>query len=303
MSDDVINIKNLVKRYGKDTVLNDVSFNVKEGSIVGLIGPNGAGKTTIMKIIGGLVNKTEGSLSIFNKSDEKGLSDSRRNMSFIIEEPYIKGNMSAFENLKKQCIQKGITDDNRIDEVLKFVKLDNTGNKPAKSFSLGMKQRLGIANALLSKPKIMVLDEPINGLDPKGIVEIRELLLSLNKEHKTTIVISSHILSELELLCSNFIFVNKGKIKGEYTLQELSDKCNEYYYINTSDNDKAFKVICDIFKYEKIERVDNGAIKLYEGTNNILKISMALYEAGSIPVELVNNKMNLEEFYLKLIED
>ena len=193
MSEIIVEVKNLTKQYGRQMALDGVSFQIRRGSIVGLIGPNGAGKTTIMKIMGGLAFPTGGELEMYGVTDEKGLNHARTRMSFMIETPYEKEKMTARENLEKQRLQKGIPDKNRVDEVLKIVNLQNTGKKVVKNFSLGMRQRLGLANALMGKPEFMVLDEPINGLDPEGIVEIRELFRKLNKEGITVIMISHDI--------------------------------------------------------------------------------------------------------------
>ena len=207
MSEILIDVKELEKQYIKQKAVNNATFQITKGMICGLIGPNGAGKTTIMKMLGGLAIPTGGSISIFGETSEVGLAKARTRMSFMIETPYAKEKMTARENLEIQRIQKGVPNKKRIDEVLEIVNLTDTGKKPVKNFSLGMRQRLGIANALLTKPEIMVLDEPVNGLDPEGIVEIRELLLRLNREEHITIIISSHILSELSLLCTDYIFI------------------------------------------------------------------------------------------------
>ena len=225
MADVVINIKNLTKQYMKQKAVDDISFQIKEGMICGLIGPNGAGKTTIMKMLGGLVLPTNGHIFLYSNNSEEGLAHARSRMSFMIETPYAKEKMSARENLEKQRIQKGIPDKKRVDEVLDIVGLSDTGKKLVKNFSLGMRQRLGIANALLTKPEVMILDEPNNGLDPEGIVEIRELLLRLNREEHITIVISSHILSELSLLCTDYIFIHHGKLIKAVEAEELKRIC------------------------------------------------------------------------------
>ena len=295
MSEILLETKNIVKQYGKQRALDDVSMEIKKGSIVGLIGPNGAGKTTLMKVIGGLVYPTEGELSIFGATDEKGLNHGRSRMSFMIESPYLKEAMTARENLEKQRLQKGIPDKKRIDEVLETVDLTNTGKKTVKKFSLGMKQRLGLAIALLGKPEMMILDEPINGLDPDGIAEIRELLLKLNKEEKMTIVISSHILSELSLLCSEYIFMNKGQIIDRLSDEELKNECSDYYRIDTTDNEKASVVLSGSLNISKFDVSGDGSIRIYEGLDRIEEISKALYEAGTVPLELYKNRINLEE--------
>lgn len=302
MSEIITEIKHMTKQYGRQLALDDVSFQIRKGSIVGLIGPNGAGKTTIMKIMGGLVFPTEGELQMFGESTEKGLNHARTRASFIIETPYAKGGMSARENLEKQRLQKGIPDKGRIDEVLKIVKLEDTGKKEFKKFSLGMKQRLGIANALLGKPELMVLDEPINGLDPEGIVEIRELLKKLNREEKVTIVISSHILSELSLLCTDYIFINHGKIIDTLTAEELNAECSEYYHIDTDNNELASAILTNECGIGRLEILENGSIRIYEGLEDIHRISKALYEGGVIPTILARNEANLEDYYMKKVQ-
>ena len=302
MSEIIADVKNISKQYGKQLALDDVSFRIRKGSIVGLIGPNGAGKSTIMKIMGGLVFPSAGELQLFGESGEKGLNHARTRSSFIIETPYAKNGLSARENLEKQRLQKGIPDKGRIDEVLRIVKLEDTGKKVFKNFSLGMKQRLGIANALLGKPELMVLDEPINGLDPQGIVEIRELLKNLNKEEKVTIVISSHILSELSLLCTDYVFINHGKIMDVLSAEQLKEECSEYYQIDTDNNELASAILTNECGIGKLEVMESGGIRIYEGLERIRDISKALYEGGAIPTVLARNEANLEDYYMKKVQ-
>ena len=302
MSEIIVDVKDLTKQYGAQKALDNVSFQIKKGSIVGLIGPNGAGKTTIMKIMGGLAFPTGGKLEMYGASDEKGLNHARTRMSFMIETPYEKDKMTAYENLEKQRLQKGIPDKNRVNEVLEIVNLQNTGKKIVKNFSLGMKQRLGLANALMGKPEFMVLDEPINGLDPEGIVEIRELFRKLNKEENITMVISSHILSELSLLCTDYIFINHGQIKGIFTADELKEACSEYYHIDTDNNEKASAILTNNCGIKKIEALEDGSLRIYDGLDNIRNISKTLYDNGIIPTELSRNEVNLEDYYMKMVQ-
>ena len=301
MSDVIVNVSGLTKIYGNQKALDDVSFKIRKGSIVGLIGPNGAGKTTIMKTLGGLVFPTSGEIEMYGAKDEKGLNHARTRMSFMIETPYEKERLSARENLEKQRLQKGIPDKDRIEEVLKIVNLEGTGKKMVKNFSLGMRQRLGLANALLAKPEFMVLDEPINGLDPEGIVEIRELFRKLNKEENITLVISSHILSELSLLCSDYIFINHGKIKGIFTEDELKAACSEYILIDTDNNEKAGAVLVNNCKIEKMEVMADSGIRIYEKLDEIHDISRTLYENGIIPTTIAKNSVSLEDYYMKML--
>ncbi len=303
MSDVIVDVRNLSKQYGTQKALDDVSFQIKKGSIVGLIGPNGAGKTTIMKIMGGLAFPTGGELEMYGATDEKGLNHARTRMSFMIETPYEKEKMTARENLEKQRLQKGIPNKSRVDEVLEIVNLQDTGKKIVKNFSLGMRQRLGLANALMGKPEFMVLDEPINGLDPEGIVEIRELFRKLNKEDDITMVISSHILSELSLLCTDYIFINHGQIKGVFTADELRAACSEYYHIDTDNNEKASSILTRECGIETIEALEDGSLRIYEGLDDIHNISKTLYDNGIIPVELSKNEVNLEDYYMRMVQE
>ena len=303
MRENVVEVNKLTKQYGKHKALDEVSFTIRKGSIVGLIGPNGAGKTTIMKILGGLAFPTGGEMKLYGAADEKGLNHARTRMSFMIETPYEKKNMTARENLEKQRLQKGIPDKKRIDEVLDIVDLKDTGKKAVKNFSLGMKQRLGLANALLGKPELMILDEPTNGLDPEGIVEIRELFRKLNKDEDITIVISSHILSELSLLCTDYIFINNGRIKGIFTSDELKAACSEYYLIDTDNNERAGAILANDCGISRLEVMEDGKIRIYDGLDDIRSISKKLYENGVIPIELSLNEVNLEDYYMKLVKD
>lgn len=301
MGEVIIDVKNLTKQYMNHNAITDVSFQIKEGMICGLIGPNGAGKTTIMKSLGGLILPTQGSISIYGATTEKALAAARSRMSFMIETPYAKERMSARENLEKQRLQKGIADKNRVEEVLEIVGLSETGKKEVRNFSLGMRQRLGIAIALLSKPEIMILDEPTNGLDPEGIVEIRNLLLRLNREEKITIVISSHILSELSLLCSDYIFIHHGKIQECITAQQLSDKCKEYYLVHTDQDEKALAILKENIENLDYEVKEDKSLKIYGQMERIREISKMLYEGGVIPLELRTNEANLEEYYINMV--
>ena len=301
MSEIIIDVKNLDKQYMKQKAVDGASFQIKEGMICGLIGPNGAGKTTIMKMLGGLALPTGGSLEIYGAIYEKGLAHARSRMSFMIETPYAKEKLSARENLEKQRLQKGIPDKKRIDEVLEIVGLSDVGKKPVKNFSLGMRQRLGIANALMTKPEIMVLDEPVNGLEPECIVEIRQLLLKLNREEHITILISSHILSELSLLCTDYLFINKGKLLQAVSADELKKLCREYYRISTDNNSLAAAILENKLGITQFDVDKDGSIRLYEQLDNMYTVSKTLFENGVVPVVLHINEANLEQYYMNMV--
>lgn len=301
MGDILIKASGLTKQYMKNTVVRNADISIRKGMICGLVGPNGAGKTTIMKMLGGLVLPTEGEIELFGEKTEKGLAHSRSRMSFMIETPYAKQNMTARQNLEKLRLQKGLPDPKRIDEVLDLVGLDNTGKKSVKDFSLGMKQRLGIAGAMLTKPELMVLDEPVNGLDPEGIVEIRELLLKLNREENVTIVISSHLLSELSLLCTDYIFIRNGEIVEKISADDLNRRCHEYYHIDTDNNAALPAMLENKLGIRDFCVRKDGSLELYERIDNIRLISRTMFENGIIPTEIHMHDANLEEFYLKLV--
>lgn len=301
MQNTVISVNHLEKQYGKQKAVKDVSFRIEEGMICGLIGPNGAGKTTIMKMLGGLILPTAGNMEIYGARTEKELAGARSRMSFIIETPYAKEKMSARENLEKQRLQKGIPNKKRVEEVLEMTGLAHTGNKMVKNFSLGMRQRLGIANALLGKPEIMVLDEPINGLDPEGIVEIRELLLKLNREEHITILISSHILSELSLLCTDYLFIHHGELLQAVSREQLKKQCKEYYYIHTDKDALALTVLQERMGISDADVNEDGSIRLYEQLDHIREVSKTLYEQGVIPLELKICGANLEQYYMDMV--
>ena len=301
MSQVLIDVKGLEKQYMKQKAVREASFQIREGMICGLIGPNGAGKTTIMKMLGGLVLPTNGSISIYGEDTQKGLAKARSRMSFMIETPYAKEKMTAKENLEKQRLQKGIPDKHRVDEVLEIVGLADTGKKYVKNFSLGMRQRLGIANALLTKPEIMVLDEPVNGLDPEGIVEIRELLLKLNREEHITIIISSHILSELSLLCTDYIFIHHGELVQSVSADALKKLCREHYHIHTDKDAVALAVLQERLGVTEYDVEEDGSIRLYEHLEDIREVSKALYEGGVIPLSLGMREANLEQYYMDMV--
>jgi ABC-2 type transport system ATP-binding protein len=301
MSSIIIDVQHFEKQYMKQKAVKDATFQIKEGVICGLIGPNGAGKTTIMKALGGLVLPTGGKITMYGSNTEEGLAKARSRMSFMIETPYAKEKMTARENLEKQRLQKGIPDKQRVDEVLEIVGLSDTGKKYVKNFSLGMRQRLGIANALLTKPEVMILDEPINGLDPEGIVEIRELLLKLNREEHITIVISSHILSELSLLCTDYIFIHHGEIRQTISAEEMENVCREYYHIHTDNDSMAVAVLQEKLHITQFDVEENGSIRLYEGLDDVRQISKTLYDNGIIPLELSVNEANLEQYYMNMV--
>lgn len=229
----VLETRSLCKRYKNFKALDDLNMHVPKGSIYGFVGKNGAGKTTLIRQICGLQIPTSGEYEILGVpfQNEEGISKARHRMGAVVETPSVNTHMSAKDNLKEQYRLLGFTNFDGIDEILKMVGLENTGTKTAGKFSLGMRQRLGIAIALCSHPDFLVLDEPINGLDPEGIIEIRELILKLNREENITVLISSHILDELSKLATWYGFIDSGHMLCEISAEDI-DRSLESFYMN-----------------------------------------------------------------------
>ena len=295
----VLELKNISKKYGKATVVDNFSLNVEKGHICGQIGPNGAGKTTIMKMMAGLASPTSGEIGFFGKNDNLDLS--RKRMAFMLEAPIIDKSMNARQNMEYVRYVKGVADKKKIDEMLNFVGLGNVGKKAVGKFSLGMTQRLGIAMALLTEPEIMVLDEPVNGLDPEGIVEIRLMLKKLSEEKNVTIIISSHILSELSELCTDFSIINHGKQLENLSREELMAKCRSYYAICTNDINRTAAVIEDKLGTKQYKVIHGDEIRLFDFLDNVEKVSKTITDNGLILTKFISEGESLEEFYLSKV--
>jgi len=301
MSDIVLRTKNVTKKYGNFKALDNVSISIEQGRIYGLIGQNGAGKTTLMRAVAGLTFPTSGEIELFKTSSQNGLEDRRKLMGTMIEDPAIIGHLSAEDNLKAQCLLKGVKDKAIIDEVLELVGLHHTGKKKAKDFSLGMKQRLGIAITLLNNPKILMLDEPINGLDPKGVVEIRNLLKDLCHNRGITILLSSHNLSELFQTVTDFIIINHGHVIKTISRDELERHIYKRLVIDSNDNSKVIEVLNNELQTKKYSVQDNNVIHLYDYINDKERVSKALIDHDVIVTTFMTKEDTLEEYYLKLI--
>jgi len=301
MGETILKTNQLTKIYKKQTVLHDVSIELKEGRIYGLIGENGAGKSTLMKIISGISFQTEGSFELFGKSTEKEIQQQRKRIASMIEQPAISPDMTAKGNLKYQRLMRGIPNEELEDEILQLVGLTSTNNKKAKHFSLGMKQRLGIAIALLTNPELLILDEPVNGLDPIGVVEIRQLLTRLCEERQMTILISSHNLPELYQTTTDYIIIHKGKIMKQMTQQQLDEECRHYIRIGCIAPEKCAHVLETILKTQNFQVMPNKTIKLYDFLENLGDVSTALFENGVTLTEFSLQGDTLENYFLTLI--
>src|SRR5690606_5093841 len=256
--------------------------SIKKGEIYGFIGQNGAGKSTLLRIITGLSFPTAGSVELFGEDNPRMLTDAQKRTGAIIESPALFPNMTAYENLEVHRLQKGIPGKECINKTLEFVGLTNTGKKKTKNFSLGMKQRLGLAIALLSDPEFLILDEPTNGLDPTGIIELRHLLQKLNREKGLTVLISSHILSEVHQLATVFGIIHQGKLLEQTTAKELDQKCKQHLRIKVDNPSIAATVLEDRLATTDFEVMNDGIIKLYSHLDNVRAVSMALTAAGLV---------------------
>lgn len=295
----VLEAKALTKKYKNFKALDELTMKIPQGAIYGLVGKNGAGKTTLIRIICGLQNPTSGEYILYGKkSNSKGITKARRRIGAVVETPSIYLDMTARENLKQQFSVLGIPSFDGIDDLLKLVGLENTGKKKAKHFSLGMKQRLGIAVALAGDPDFLVLDEPINGLDPQGIVEIRELILKLNREFNITVLISSHILDELSKLATHYGFVDSGRVVKEISAKELENSCRKAIRIEVTDI-KILSLVLDELKIEYSIISDTGA-DIYSAVN-VSQLVLKLSEKGCDVISMAERDESLEGYYINLV--
>lgn len=293
----VIETNNLTKKYKDQYALKDCSIKVEKGDIYGIVGKNGAGKSTLLKLISGITLPTSGDIKIFGQSN---LQTQRKKMAAIVENPSLFGDLSARENLEYFRIQRGIPDQKKIDEALNLVGLGDVGKKQVKKFSVGMKQRLALALALMSNPEILILDEPTSGIDPAGIVQIRKLLQKLAKEEGVTILISSHILAELANLATKVVIIDKGQIKEELSLEDLYEKSSAYLELKTSDPAKTVAILEKDFNIKNYEVLPEGQIKVLEGLDQVEDLVKKLVEANIGVSKVLKEHKSLEDYYINL---
>lgn len=300
MHEIVLQTKGLTKQYGKFTALDHADMTVYRQDIYGLIGKNGAGKTTMMKVFTGLTEQTEGTFELFGKSGSAAAKEKSR-VGCLIENPAFFGNMTAYQNLKYYCLQKGITDLSQIDEALKLVNLTDVKNKKFRKFSLGMKQRLGIAFAILDNPDLIILDEPINGLDPIGISELRDTFHKLSHEKGVTLVISSHILSELYAVANRFLFIDNGKVLKEITKEELDTECSRCIVIKTDDTKKAVTVIEDKLNITDYKVISSNEIRIYDENAKTETLNKTLFQNEINVSGIHESGVSLEDYFKQLV--
>ena len=300
MTDSIVSLSGLTKTFGRRAAVRNVSLEVQRAHICGLIGPNGAGKTTIMKMLAGLCEPTSGSMSLFGSGD---LAAQRSRASFMLEAPIIDPGLSARDNMRYVQIIRGVADDDRITSLLELVRLDPAEKKSVRKYSLGMKQRLGIAMALLPDPELLVLDEPVNGLDPEGIVEIRRLLKRLSEEQGKTILISSHLLAEMAELCTDYAIINHGALVEQLSHEELLAHCRDHISIRTNDINRTAAVIEEKLGTRNYRVVHGEEIQLMERLDDIAGVSRAITESGLTITRLISEGESLEQYYLSKVGD
>lgn len=291
----VLKATGITKKYGAAKALDKVSIEIKRGMIYGLIGENGAGKSTFMRTIMGLISIDEGSIELFGTTD---LQAARRRMGQSIETPALYPELTARDNLRIQAANGGVSD-REIEDLLKMMRLENTGKKKAKNFSLGMGQRLAIANALITNPEFLILDEPTNGMDPAGMAEMREIIQRLVKERGITVLLSSHLLDELSQIATHYGILHEGHLIKELSKEELAQESRQFIKIDTSATEQAVTVL-DSLGYRDYFVQSSRVIQLFEGIDQVAAINQALVEA-KVPVDgihLVGQK--LEDYFLQL---
>lgn len=300
MKEIILKTNHLSKSYKNFTAIDQVNIQINKGDIYGLIGRNGAGKTTLMKIISTLTNKTSGEFELFNHKDNN-LTQTKRRIGCLIENPAFFSSLSAYDNLKYYAIQKGLTDNSQITQVLKLTGLDDAKDKKFKNFSLGMKQRLGIAFAILDNPDFIILDEPINGLDPIGISELRDTFKRLNEEKNITILISSHILSELYLIATRFCILEQGHVIKELTKEELDLECSKCIVIITDDTKRASVVLEKELNTTNYQIINDKEIRLYDYLEQSQKVNKILIQNNINVKQIQETGISLEDYFKSLI--
>lgn len=298
MKENVIECRQLTKRYRKQCALQHVDLRIAKGEIYGLIGQNGAGKSTMMKLLAGLIHPSEGEFKLFGKYPKEDRYTYRR-VGVLIEEPGLYGNMNAIANMHVKALSMGCNNTEELRSILKTCRLDPDSTKKASAFSLGMKQRLGLALSLIGNPELLILDEPVNGLDPQGINDIRNTLLQLNKERNVTILLSSHILEELSKIATSYGIISKGSLIRNMSKDELEDNCKDYCRLRV-DNAKAASVLLEKNKIgDGFSVTEDHEIHIF-GKLDLAYMNAMLVKNGVGVCELAMHKQNLEAYFLEL---
>lgn len=302
MNEYVIETKQLTKAYGSFLALDHVSIHVKKGCIYGLVGDNGAGKSTLLKLLAGQSFATEGEMILLGESGEKGLNNARRNIGCMIEQPGFFSNMTVEQTLNYYCIQKGIPDKKKVGEMMELTGISGKRKSKCKTLSLGQKQRLGLSIAMLGEPQILILDEPINGLDPSGIIEFRNLLHRLNEERNITILLSSHILTELQQTAAIYGFVSKGVLIEEISAADLQEKCSDCIEIAVSDVETYSALLEKTFPAENYKVFPENMLRIYTPNETVEAYSKLASENNIYITAMQTRQSSLEDYYMELKE-
>lgn len=294
----VIETYGLEKTYGGKRAVDHFDMHVAKGDIYGFVGLNGAGKSTVMKMLAGLAKPTEGEIRLFG---ETGGGEVVRRMGVLVEAPGLYGNMTAYDNMMMKALALGLVDPKRkVGDLLAFVGLGHVGNKKAKQFSMGMKQRLGLGLALLGDPDLLLLDEPLNGLDPEGAREIRELIMRLNSERGITVVISSHILEQLGRMATRYGVIRNGRMVRELSAEEVEKECSDCLQVSTVDPTRALAVLQERFPQARFQVMPDNSIRIF-GVTDAAAIGGVLNDAGIAVQGLFAHRRDLEEFFVGLM--
>ena len=298
MSDTILKATNITKIYGKHKALDKVSIEIKRGMIYGLIGENGAGKSTFMRIIMGLIKMDGGNMELFGDTGVKGLQYARRKMGQSIEMPALYPDLTARGNLQVQAANGGIGE-REIDDLLHLMNLSHTGKKKTKNFSLGMRQRLAIASTLITNPEFLILDEPTNGLDPSGIVEMREIIQRLVSDRGITVLLSSHLLDELSQIATHYGILHDGKLISELSREELTTVTRQYIELETMEVQQAV-VVLDELGIKDYEVINGSEIYIYEHLDDVAAINRSLVIANVDVSRIGTTRQKLEDYFLQL---
>ena len=299
MIENIIECSQLTKHYHKHCALDHLDLKIAKGEIFGLIGQNGAGKSTLMKMLAGLTHPSEGTFKLFGNHPEQDPYVYRR-IGALIEQPGIYGNMNAMSNMHIKALSMGCDETKELIELLKLCGLDPKSKKKVKSYSLGMKQRLGLAMAMIGNPELLILDEPVNGLDPQGIMDIRTALLKINHERNVTILLSSHILEELSKMATSYGIIKDGVLMQQMSRDELENSCKDYCLIHVHDVKKALVILEEKGHVKQYQVIENGIIHVYDEIDTSMINEMLV--KSDVPVyEIGMHKQNLESYFLNLV--
>ena len=296
----ILQTNHLTKTIGGKELVSNVNLHIKKGEIYGFLGPNGAGKTTVMKIITNLWKPTDGTIEIFGETLTPQSYEVLKRMGIIIEFPTFYDHMTGYDNLKLHCEYMGYYNHGSIENALDMLDLSAAASKPVKNYSLGMKERLGIARAILSKPELLILDEPTNGLDPAGMKQIRDLLRTLCSEYGITIMISSHILSEIESIADTVGIINHGIMMKEIGMKEIEQMSLTYVELSVPDTKKAVYVLSEKLHLTNFKIIEDGQIRIYDNRVSTQELSKVLALNDVEVIALGNKAETLEDYFLKM---